>query len=388
VSRLRHPIKEGLVNPTSEEALARIWRKIDARDARERPNGRERVRIWGVTSLVAAAAMAVAVWGIERRDRGPLRFADGRPLVAAIDAPAAGALLSLSDGSTVDLSGGARLEPLESSGTSFVAALARGSAHFEVHPGGPRRWEIECGLATVEVVGTGFDCARAPGRLRVTVEHGAVLVRGERVPDRARRLAAGEWLEVLEAPGAPTIVPAPSAPPPAPTDVAAPAANVEAPAAPAAGGSGWRELARGGHNREAFAALGAQGISRETRRRGAADLFVLADVARLSGHPGDAVAPLERILRRFPGDPQAPLAALTLGRLELDDLQRPADAAAALNRALTLDLPRSLREDVRARLVEAYDRAGDRSAAQQAAAAYLREFPNGRDLGIVQSHMR
>jgi len=381
VSRLRDPIKDGLVSPTSEEALARIWRKIEAR---ERPGRRERAGIWGMTSMVAAAAVAVAVWGIERRDHGPLRLSDGRPLAAAIDAPAAGEMLSLSDGSRVELSGGARLEPLESSGTSFVAALARGSAHFEVRPGGPRRWEIECGLATVEVVGTGFDCARAPGRLRVTVEHGAVLVRGERVPDRARRLAAGDSLEVLAAP-------IPSSPAAAVPEAAVetPAAHVEAPAAPAASGdNGWRELARGGHNREAFAALGAQGISRETRHRGAADLFVLADVARLSGHPADAVAPLERILRHFPRDPQAPLAALTLGRLELDDLQRPADAAAALNRALALDLPGSLREDVRARLVEAYDRAGDRPAARQAAAAYLHEFPNGRDLGIVQSHMR
>ena len=103
----------------------------------------------------------------------------------------------MSDGSRVELAAGARFTPLESTGTSFVAILERGSAHFEVRPGGPRRWQIECGLATVEVVGTGFDCARAPGRLSVSVQHGAVLVRGERVPDRARRLAAGETLEVL-----------------------------------------------------------------------------------------------------------------------------------------------------------------------------------------------
>jgi transmembrane sensor len=119
-----------------------------------------------------------------------------------------------------------------------------------------------------------------------------------------------------------------------------------------------------------------------------ADLLVLADVARLSGHAAEAVAPLERILRDFPGNPQAPLAALALGRLELDTLDRPAKAAGALNRALSLGVPLSLREDVRTRLVEAYARAGNRAEARAAAAAYLREYPDGRDRSIAESQMR
>ena len=119
-----------------------------------------------------------------------------------------------------------------------------------------------------------------------------------------------------------------------------------------------------------------------------ADLLVLADVARLSGHATEAIAPLERILREFPRDPQAPLAALALGRLELDTLDRPAKAATALNLALSLGVPHSLREDVRTRLVEAYARAGNRAAARAAGAAYLREYPDGRDRSIVESQMR
>lgn len=47
-----------------------------------------------------------------------------------------------------------------------------------VQPGGPRRWQVEGGLATIEVVGTA-------GRLRVSVQRGAIVVRGEGVPDRA-----------------------------------------------------------------------------------------------------------------------------------------------------------------------------------------------------------
>ena len=118
-------------------------------------------------------------------------------------------------------------------------------------------------------------------------------------------------------------------------------------------GTGWRELARNGRHREAFATLGTQGIRREAKRLGIADLFALADVARLSGHPADAVGPLQRIIDGFPADPQAPLAAFALGRLELDDLGRPQAAAAAFSRALELGAPDSLRDNVRARLDEA-----------------------------------
>ena len=147
----------------------------------------------------------------------------------------------------------------------------------------------------------------------------------------------------------------------------------------------WRELARRGQHREAFAALGAQGLRREARRLGVADLFALADVARLSGHPADAVAPLDRIVSDFASDAQAPLAAFALGRLELDSLARPARAVTALNKALALGAPQSLREDVRARLVEAYVRAGDQAAARSAADAYRREFPDGRYTKTIAS---
>ena len=126
---------------------------------------------------------------------------------------------------------------------------------------------------------------------------------------------------------------------------------------------------------------------RETRQAGVGDLLLLADVARLSGHPRDAVAPLERILDAYPRDAQAPLAAFALGRLELDALDAPARAARALDRALALGLPQSLREDARARLVEAHARSGNAAAARAAAAAYRREFPDGRYRARIESQL-
>ena len=86
------------------------------------------------------------------------------------------------------------------------------------------------------------------------------------------------------------------------------------------------------------------------KRLGIADLFALADVARLSGHPAEAVAPLQRIVDGFAADRQAPLAAFALGRLQLDDLDQPRAAAASFSRALELGAPQSLRDAVRTRL--------------------------------------
>ena len=233
------------------------------------------------------------------------------------------------------------------------------------------------------------------------MQRGVVLVSGERVPNRVRRLAAGEALTVEERVRPAALVPEPALPArpemasPGSADdesaVAPPAAPVAVPAKElhgrASGEGSWRELARNGRHQEAYAALGPKGIGREARRLGVADLFALADVARLSGHPADAEAPLERILADHAADPQAALAAFALGRLELDSLQKPGRAAAAFARALELGVPQTLREDLRARLVEAYLRVGDRAAARSAAREYEREFPNGRYARSIESRL-
>jgi transmembrane sensor len=358
MSRLKFPLKDGLRDPADEAAVSRMWQGIDARFPRR--HGRRSALTYFAPGMILAGAAAIALVAYVRHDAGPLRLANGGAIVA-VDAPPAGAHVALSDGSSIELSAGARFEPIESSATSFIGVLERGTASFDVQPGGPRRWQIECGLATIEVVGTRFSCAREPDRLHIGVDRGIVLVRGERVINRVRRLSAGESLDVLDATAAAAIEPEPG-PEPAvgPAGRLTPEETVAAPAvqAPArADRTGWRELERNGRHREAFAALGAQGIRRESKRLGIADLFALADVARLSGHPADAIAPLQRIIDGFASDRQAPLAAFALGRLLLDDLNRPAAAAAAFNRALELGPPQSLREDVRLRLQEARARA-------------------------------
>jgi transmembrane sensor len=389
---MRFPLRDLLQDPVSEAALHRVLQGMDARaHARKRQRRAQLV-------LGALVAIAVVIVGASRfhRDAGPLRFADGREFVA-VDASGSTREINLSDGSRIRLSPGTHIEPLESSGTSFSAVVTEGRADFDVRPGGPRHWVIECGLATVEVIGTQFACEREPGKLRVVVRHGVVLVRGERVPHRAHRLSGGETLDVAEqvprsAPATtgndhPSALPesAGSSDPNAPVTVAGTGnredGNSEA-HVPLA--KTWKELARNGRQREAFAALGVEGLRRESRKLGVNDLLALADVARLSGHPAEAVVPLDRILAEFSNDAQAPLAAFALGRLELDSLGHSRASISAFNKALALGIPRSLREDVRARLVEAHARSGDSAGAQRAADAYFDEFPNGRHARAIR----
>jgi transmembrane sensor len=386
MSKLRFPLGQYLVDPVDEAALHRIEEEVDAHFLR-RPR-RVLPLVLAGTAVLTAIGIAVPM---ARRDSGPLRLAGGLP-VSAVEAAVEETDLALSDGSRIQLSPGARLEPLETSGATFSAMLAHGSANFNVRPGGPRRWVIECGLATVEVVGTEFACERMQGRLRVSVKRGAVLVRGERVPDRVRRLVAGESLEILPGPVESAVAP------PAAMGAPEPGRAASLPGAPSGsalvktatqvsrrtGTVSWRDLAHRGQHQEAFTALGVEGLRLESKRLGVKDLLALADVARLSGHPAEAVAPLERILADFAEDAQAPLAAFALGRLEMDALGRPARAVSALNQALALGIPRSLREDVKARLVEACAREGDRAAARAAADAYSREFPQGRHSRAIE----
>jgi transmembrane sensor len=195
MSLLEFPLKVHLRGAAEEPALRRIWERIDGRlpDARRR---RRRVALGGLALVATAVVGLIARVGV-RGDAGPLRFTDGLALVA-VEAPLAGARLALSDGSTIALGAAAQFTPLESSGTTFLGALRRGSASFDVRPDGPRRWQVECGLATVEVTGARFSCEREPGRVRVSVDRGAAVVRGERVADRARRLNAGESLDIFE----------------------------------------------------------------------------------------------------------------------------------------------------------------------------------------------
>ncbi|MSP62026.1 MAG: hypothetical protein EXR72_17180 [Myxococcales bacterium] len=219
--------------------------------------------------------------------------------------------------------------------------LARGGARFAVAHNPARIFRVEADGAVIEVLGTRFIVERTPLGVRVEVEQGRV-----RASRDGRTVVLGDGESVLLAPPEPA--------------------------------RDWRSLAGEGEFDRAWQELSAQSLSLRTPD----DLLLAADVARLSHHPAEAVAPLERIVREHRGDPRAPLAAFTLGRVLLEQLGRPREAARAFEEAQALDPRGALVEDALAREVESWSRAGETGRAAERARSYAARYQ--RRLGAVR----
>jgi transmembrane sensor len=391
MTRLPLPVKRALREPVDGATLERLWQGLEARGARRGPRGRALLLAGATGAAVAVAVLLLLLPRLRGPGAGagdPVRLADGRPLAAvAVAADAAGPLsLHLGDGSHLQLAPGTDLEPLENGGGLVRLSLRHGRLAAEIRHVATRRWTVDAGLARVEVVGTRFTVDRDARRVRVEVEEGVVLVRSARMPEGERRVAAGGLVQVTDLPAT---QPACAAQPPAPAARAAatqpsppPASPPGRPAPPVAvspAAPPWQALARRGAYADAYGALGREGLRAATLAAGSTDeLLLLADVARMSGHAWDAVAPLEEAVQRNPRDGRGALAAFTLGRLRLDSLRDPARAAESLLRAITIGLPPALEEDAWVRLVEARVRSGDVPGARTSARAYEHRFPLGR----------
>jgi hypothetical protein len=116
-------------------------------------------------------------------------------------------------------------------------------------------------------------------------------------------------------------------------------------------------------------------------------LFARADEARSAGKPALAVETLRELRARFPHDPHAGAAAFTMGRLLLESLRQPREAAHAFAEARALARGDSaLAEDALAREVEALHVAGDTATARARAELYRSLFPHGMRLQIVERY--
>ncbi|MBL8722230.1 MAG: FecR domain-containing protein [Myxococcales bacterium] len=241
--------------------------------------------------------------------------------------------------------------------------LVKGAARFEITKNPARTFRVTRGATLVEVLGTGFSVEPAPGGTQVTVHHGRVRVTCHGV---ASELALGDKTVCLDA--EPTIA--------APSASASASASVSASVAPSVSASvavpAWRTLAHDGEYDKAWTALAGANIKDEPN-----ELLLAADVARLSHHAAQAVPHLKRVVEKFPGDPRAPLAAFTLGRVQMEDLGAPKDAAASFAKTRALGATGTLAEDALAREAEAWWRAGDSARARTAAEDYVAKYPKG-----------
>ncbi len=386
------PLGQRLTKDLDPKAIDDVWSRLDAR--------RRAPLRWPFAVAFACAVVALVVLLLRPTPEEPkaLHLGGGEAMALAV---ALTHTTTLDDGSRIDVTRGT-LVPTTNDGSAVRFTLPQGHATFDVVPGGPRTWTIDAGLVTVTVLGTRFDVTRGDHEARVSVERGKVLVVGKGVPGGQIVLLAGDHVEVHEgAPPEPPLVPTPGsaeppsiAPPPEPSSfpdspdsstaaAIAPSSTTNAraavPSTSAQAAEAWHPLAKNGKYSEAYATLGREGVAREARRaERPEELMQVADVARLSGHPADAVLPLERLLENHAGSKVAPQAAFTLGKIELDALGRPGRAAVAFERSIALGVPAALKEDAFARRVEAYAKSNDAARARSSREAYEQAFPNGR----------
>jgi len=372
-----------------ERVINKVWHAIE--DGRA-PRQRFATRSWAVTALAVMLLGGAGLFALSSATPdAPLHLADAHALAGELGNTREVTSYGLDDGSRIELSRGAQASVVRNDGSEFVTVLRKGKSTFDVRPGGKRRWTIEAGVLTVQVLGTRFVVERSAARVRVAVERGVVLVRGEQVPERTQRLTAGQTIELEEAKKPePVVVPVPVVTPlpPLPSMEAAPVPVEQPAAAPIKEGPSWRALAEHGDFDHAFAALREAGTSVAIRKADdVATLLLLADVARRAHAYDDAAHALEEALRRKPHGAEAVIAAFTLGKLEQESLRQPALARGHFAFVVEEGEGSELAEDALARLVDVLRESGARAAAKERAREYLRRFPAGRRRASIEAFL-
>jgi transmembrane sensor len=320
---------------------------------------RRRTRRTLAAGLVLGAAATVAIASVLRFSgvgngtvRAPLPPQSSVAAPHASSSPEALERVELRDESrAISLEPGTRVAVEEDSPERAQLRLDRGRARFEVTRRPERPFSVRAGGVTVTVIGTIFGVELVADRVGVSVEEGSVEVDwglGQ------KRLLAGQrgWFPPLVVTGT--------------QEVAAPDLS---------GGSGKP-------------ATSAESRAIPPEAPGAKELLSEVDAVRSQGQPERAVTLLRQILREHPSDPRAPLAAFTLGRLLLNELGRPREAAAAFQIVRQKAPASQFAEDALAREVEAWERASEHERARARALSYLEQYPAGRHVRQVKALAR
>jgi TolA-binding protein len=158
--------------------------------------------------------------------------------------------------------------------------------------------------------------------------------------------------------------PAPADPPP-PAPTAAPVPD-------------WQTLAGQLDYEAARQALDRQGgFAAAVSEASPEQLMILHDIARATGNRRSALQALQTVVQRYPDDPNAPIAAWSLGNL-LEASGDRAGAAQAYSTYRSLSPEGDFAEDALARQVQVAIEAGDLAQARRLATQYAQDFPNGR----------
>jgi transmembrane sensor len=350
------------------------------------------------------AAARTAERGLQEPGMGPHLLG-----AAPVDRGLAQLPLQLADGSHVQsLVRGAAVFVERNEPARIGLRLDAGGARFDVVPNTQREFVVRAGSVEVAVLGTIFEVERDGARVRVSVTRGKVRVRaaaGAQGAVEPTILMPGEsgWFDDVRSRDAATRELAPRDTAATPRESAAReersvqserlVAERERPAKAHARGNhravttreeapraAWRSLSQSGDYEGAYRLLLQETIVEDD----SGALLDAADAARLSGHPQAAVQYLRKVVDQHRETPVAPLAAFTLGRVLLERLGQPSEAAEAFSTARRLAPAGSLAQDALAREVEAWSKAGHPDEAYRCAREYVEKYPQGRRLRSVQ----
>lgn len=352
MSDLARKVEEAADNVKVEWSESRA-RRVEAMMLRTRTR-RARIR----TGATIVGALAIAIGGVTA-------YKKTRPTPIAV-APAATLVpLKFADGSVATpLDKESVVRSTSVAPDKIEVAIVKGAARFEVTKNPQRVFRVTRGNVAVEVLGTAFTVEPVEGGTKVFVEHGRVRVQCN---EASSEITDGETSIC------PTLVPSK---PTAPVEtVVAPVPSASTPPPP----SPWKSLAHDGDYDKAFEALESATVKDEPN-----ELLQAADVARLSHHPAKAVPHLKRVIEKHSGDPRAPLAAFTLGRVLLEELGHPREAADAFAKSRALAPSGTLAEDALAREVEAWSKSGDAGKARTRAEEYVEKYPKGLRIKSVK----
>jgi transmembrane sensor len=346
---------EALNQSAVEKAMDRLEEREPFRERLRRLLGFQGwPRPIGLAAL-GAAVVVLAIGFTLRQTRPP------EPPVAA--RAKSSLSLMLDDGSEVaPVDGATAIQLAEQIPSRTTVRLRSGGALFRIRHDSQRLFRVDAGPFVIEDLGTVFRVDhQTEGKIRVVVSEGRVAVL--HAASRLRvELGAGDDRVFSPAPDAEAVEPAREARQPVPETV------VETSQA----------------SPLAASATGARAQSDSRMADAPADLLLSADLARRSGHPQAAVAPLRRLVKRYPKDPRAAAAAFTLGWLLLTDLGRSREAAVTFAEAERIAPRGALAEDAAARVAEAWQKAGDSRRAAEAARRYQQVYPTGRYTGLMR----
>lgn len=149
----------------------------------------------------------------------------------------------------------------------------------------------------------------------------------------------------------------------------------------------WLKLADRGEYQRAYHSLEEYGGFDAVLSKASADeLMILADVARATGNRGRAIQALRRVTQSFVSDPNAPIAAMTLGRMLLQaGDSKGASEAFSLYRRLSPE--GDFAEDALASDIQAAVEEGNWERAQTLAKQYESDFPDGRHLEQIREQL-